>query len=77
MTVRNLVTLSATSLILLLSPGLMRAADHAESTSVAGDPAADLADVFAFVDPTDNTKIVLAMDVEGFVRELCTELQSG
>ena len=43
------------------------AADHAESTSVAGDPGADLADVFAFLDPNDNSKVVLALDVEGFV----------
>src|SRR5712691_1627973 len=44
-----------------------RAADHAESTSVAGDPGADIADVFAFLDPNDNSKVVLALDVEGFV----------
>jgi hypothetical protein len=43
------------------------AADHAESTSVAGDPGADLADVFAFLDPNDNSKVVLALDVEGFI----------
>src|SRR6185295_14064343 len=43
------------------------AADHAEATLVAGDPGADLADVFAFLDPNDNTKVVLALDVEGFV----------
>ena len=46
---------------------LARAADHAESTSVAGDPGADIADVFAFLDPNDNSKVVLALDVEGFV----------
>ncbi len=45
----------------------VRAADHAESTSVAGDPGADIADVFAFLDPNDNSKVVLAMDVEGFI----------
>src|ERR1043165_622880 len=45
----------------------IRAADHAESTSVAGDPGADLADVFAFLDPNDNSKVILALDVEGFV----------
>src|SRR5213593_3709601 len=45
----------------------MKGADHAESTSVAGDPGADLADVFAFLDPNDNSKVVLALDVEGFV----------
>ena len=44
-----------------------KAADHAESTSVAGDPGADIADVFAFLDPNDNSKVVLAIDVEGFV----------
>src|SRR6266446_6247764 len=45
----------------------MKAADHAEATGVAGDPSADLADVFAFLDPNDNSKVVLALDVEGFV----------
>src|SRR5215467_11281526 len=43
------------------------AADHAEATLVAADPGADIADVFAFLDPNDNSKMVLAMDVEGFV----------
>ena len=45
----------------------VKAADHAESTSVAGDPGADLADTFAFLDPTDNSKVVLAMTFEGFI----------
>jgi Domain of unknown function (DUF4331) len=43
------------------------AADHAEAPGVAGDPGADIADVFAFLDPNDNSKVVLAFDVEGFV----------
>ena len=46
---------------------MTNAADHAEATLVAGDPGADLADVFAFLDPNDNSKVVLALDVEGFV----------
>src|SRR5437867_12382425 len=51
-----------------LAPALpANAADHAESTSVAGDPGADIADVFAFLDPNDNSKVVLALDVEGFI----------
>src|SRR5215813_3263515 len=45
----------------------MKGADHAEATGVAGDPGADIADVFAFLDPNDNSKVVLALDVEGFV----------
>jgi len=46
---------------------MSNAADHAEATLVAADPGADLADVFAFLDPNDNSKVVLALDVEGFV----------
>ena len=58
----------AFALVTLFAPlPQVRAADHADSTSVAGDPGADIADVFAFLDPNDNTKVVLAMDVEGFI----------
>ncbi len=72
----NFQTKKATALALIMAIALMnlfiplsqvRAADHAESTSVAGDPGADIADVFAFLDPNDNSKVVLAMDVEGFI----------
>src|SRR5215467_5357306 len=44
-----------------------KAADHAEAPLVAADPGADLADVYAFLDPNDNSKVILALDVEGFV----------
>ena len=50
-----------------MPPVAVYAADHAESTSVAGDPGADMGDVFAFLDPNDNSKVILALDVEGFV----------
>lgn len=45
----------------------IKAADHAEAPLVASDPQADIADVYAFLDPNDNSKVILAMDVEGFV----------
>jgi Domain of unknown function (DUF4331) len=61
-----LAILASISVALPTAP-LVTAADHAESTSVAGDPGADLADVFTFLDPNDNSKVILAMDVEGFV----------
>src|SRR5713226_3474138 len=61
------VTLTMAFAIMLTPVPIINAADHAESTSVAGDPGADLADVFAFLDPNDNTKVILALDVEGFV----------
>src|SRR5215469_1233610 len=61
--------LAAVAIVTLLLPTTPRtsAADHAEATLVAADPGADIADVFAFLDPNDNSKVVLAMDVEGFV----------
>ncbi len=54
-------------MLLPSSVPVLRAADHAEATAIAGDPGADIADVFAFLDPIDNTRVVLAMDVEGFI----------
>jgi len=43
------------------------AADHADSPLVASDRAADLADTYLFVDPTDNTKVFIAMTAQGFI----------
>src|SRR5689334_21916569 len=62
-----LVVLAISLFNLFIPLSQVRAADHAESTSVAGEPGADIGDVFAFLDPTDNTKVILAIDVEGFV----------
>lgn len=50
-----------------LPVGQVRAADHAESTSVTDDVYADLGDTFAFLSPTDNTKVVLVLTVAGFI----------
>jgi hypothetical protein len=63
------VTLAVLASLALALPTVppTTAADHAEATLVAADPGADIADVFAFLDPNDNSKVVLAMDVEGFV----------
>jgi len=62
----GLVFLASISLALPTAPPTT-AADHAEAILVAGDPGADIADVFTFLDPNDNSKVILAMDVEGFV----------
>ena len=53
--------------ILLMPQSRTDAADHAEATLVAAFPGADIADVYAFLDPTNNSNVILAMDVEGFV----------
>ncbi len=61
------VMLSVALLNMVLPVSLVRAADHADSTSVTGDPGADLGDVFAFLDPNDNSKVILSMTVSGFI----------
>ncbi len=53
---------------MVLAPfSAINAADHSESTSVAADVGADLADSFAFLDPSDNSKVILAMTFAGFI----------
>ena len=52
---------------LVLAPALVRAADHADSPSSANNASADLADVFFFLDPNDNSRAVLELTVRGFV----------
>ena len=61
-----LAVVASVSLAFPTTPSVT-AADHAEATLVAADPGADIADVFAFLDPNDNSKVILAMDVEGFI----------
>jgi hypothetical protein len=51
----------------LLTVTQTQAADHLEAPLVASDPDADLADVYAFLDPNDNSKVILALDVSGFI----------
>ncbi len=57
----------AATVALVLASSQAFAADHAEAPLVAADQAADIADVYAFLDPNDNSKVVLAFDVHGFI----------
>jgi hypothetical protein len=68
----KLLLLSIVVLLMLVATPLLsvtptRAADHAEAPFAAADPDADLADVYFFLDPNDNSKVILAMDVAGFI----------
>lgn len=55
------------SLFLLPSLALQAfAADHKDAPLISEDKALDLLDVFAFVSPTDSSKVVLAGTVNGF-----------
>lgn len=54
------------SIVLTPAPPI-DAADHGDAPFVAQDQAADIADVFIFLDPNDNSKIVLAVTIHGFI----------
>lgn len=45
----------------------IRASDHRDSMLLAGDPAADIADMYAFKSPNNPDNVVLAMTVSGFI----------
>ncbi len=45
----------------------VRAADHADAPNTSNDPAADLNDSYIFLDPNDNSHVVLLMTVRGFI----------
>jgi hypothetical protein len=44
-----------------------RAADHGDAPAVAQDQGADLNDVYLFLDPNDNTRVVFIMTTHGFI----------
>ncbi|MBK6426209.1 MAG: DUF4331 family protein [Blastocatellia bacterium] len=64
--------LSVTAVVLSLAffsmpQGVTRAADHSEAPLADHDRPADIGDVYAFLDPSDNTKVVFAFTVVGFI----------
>lgn len=44
-----------------------RAADHGDAPNIDNDAGADIADVFAFLDPNDNTRVIIIGTVHGFI----------
>lgn len=64
--INNPLSALAMAVTLALSAPLF-AADHAEAPLVESDAASDIADVYAFLDPNDNSKAILAFDVHGFI----------
>lgn len=53
--------------LLSLPQAVTRAADHSEAPLADHDRPADIGDVYAFLDPADNTKVVFAFTVVGFI----------
>jgi hypothetical protein len=52
---------------LLTPPARIDAADHGDAPYNSSDQAIDGADAYAFVDPTDSTRVVLALTLRGFI----------
>jgi len=63
------LALSVLSALVFVVPSapMTEAADHGDAPFVSNDQGADLADTYAFLDPTDNTRVILAMTVRGFI----------
>jgi hypothetical protein len=53
--------------IQLVPPTRINASDHIDSPSITHDRSSDIADTYAFVDPNDNSKVVLLLSTQGFV----------
>jgi hypothetical protein len=51
----------------LLAPALVHAADHGDAPNVASDSGADIADIFLFLDPNDNTRVTIIGTFHGFI----------
>lgn len=51
----------------LALPTAARAADHRDAPSLAHDCGADIADLYFFLDPNDNSKVVIIGTVHGFI----------
>jgi len=55
------------ALAVLFSISAAQAADHGDAPIPSNDQAMDVGDVYAFLDPNDNTQLVLAMTFRGFI----------
>ncbi len=63
---RYAASLSVLALALAASPKA-RASDHIDSPGITQDRGSDLADTYAFLDPNDNSQVVLIMSTQGFI----------
>jgi len=64
---KNLIATALCACAIYLNGHACRAADHGDAPNVAGDQAADLGDLYFFLDPNDNSKAVMILTVRGFI----------
>ncbi|MDQ3712140.1 MAG: DUF4331 domain-containing protein, partial [Acidobacteriota bacterium] len=61
------IALSLCLAVQTIPPTRSLASDHIDSPIITHDRSSDLTDTFAFLDPNDNSKVVLIMSTQGFV----------
>jgi hypothetical protein len=61
------LALALLSAMILTSTPQIRAADHSEAPSADEDRPNDIGDIYAFLDPNDNSKVVFAFTLVGFI----------
>jgi hypothetical protein len=61
------LVLSLVVTTLLLPIPQIGAADHGDAPAASADRRTDLGDTYAFLDPNDNSRVVIAMTVQGFI----------
>jgi hypothetical protein len=66
-TAAALVAVTLMFTILIIPADWSIAADHGDSPNNANDRAGDLGDTYLFLDPNDNTKVVLLTTAQGFI----------
>src|SRR5581483_9216014 len=64
---RAIGTLTLALGICLIAASRIHAADHGDAPFASNNQSTDIADVFAFLDPNDNSKLILAMTQRGFI----------
>ena len=60
------IGLCALGVVLSVGPRV-NAADHGDAPMASNNQSTDIADVFAFLDPNDNDRLILAMTQRGFI----------
>lgn len=61
----KIITTLLFSMLIIAVP--VMAADHGDAPALAVDQGLDIGDVYAFLDPADNTQLVIAMTFHGFI----------
>jgi hypothetical protein len=64
---KALSSLSATIAFLTFSLAHLSASDHIDSPTIAQDRGSDIADMWAFLDPNDNSQVIFVSSTQGFV----------